>query len=89
MTGKAVKGGGLKAPAAFAKNGAGPAAARRLRHFALAVAPHLPGPDPAACEGCAVSCQSACKTSCTVGNQPCERLEARGGAPERLGRLGR
>ena len=25
-----------------------------------------------ACKECATSCQSACKTSCTVGNQPCE-----------------
>ncbi|MDR0221521.1 MAG: six-cysteine ranthipeptide SCIFF [Lachnospiraceae bacterium] len=25
------------------------------------------------CGECAVSCQSACKTSCTVGNQSCER----------------
>lgn len=24
------------------------------------------------CGECATSCQSACKTSCTVGNQPCE-----------------
>ena len=23
------------------------------------------------CRECAVSCQSACKTSCTVGNQEC------------------
>ena len=23
------------------------------------------------CDKCQVSCQSACKTSCTVGNQPC------------------
>ncbi|HOB91123.1 MAG: six-cysteine ranthipeptide SCIFF [Bacillota bacterium] len=26
---------------------------------------HLP------CHECRTSCQSACKTSCTVGNQPC------------------
>ncbi|HBL36059.1 MAG TPA: six-cysteine peptide SCIFF [Firmicutes bacterium] len=25
------------------------------------------------CGRCANSCQSACKTSCTVGNQVCER----------------
>ena len=25
------------------------------------------------CGKCQVSCQSACKTSCTVGNQSCER----------------
>ncbi len=27
--------------------------------------------DNAACGECQVSCQSACKTSCTVGNQKC------------------
>ncbi|MGI6421411.1 MAG: six-cysteine ranthipeptide SCIFF [Syntrophomonadaceae bacterium] len=25
------------------------------------------------CRECATSCQSACKTSCTVGNQSCKR----------------
>lgn len=25
------------------------------------------------CHECRTSCQSACKTSCTVGNQPCAR----------------
>ncbi len=25
------------------------------------------------CGKCATSCQSACKTSCTVGNQQCEQ----------------
>lgn len=25
------------------------------------------------CGTCQVSCQSACKTSCTVGNQACEK----------------
>lgn len=25
------------------------------------------------CADCATSCQSACKTSCTVGNVPCEK----------------
>ncbi len=25
------------------------------------------------CAKCATSCQSACKTSCTVGNIPCEK----------------
>jgi predicted ribosomally synthesized six-cysteine peptide SCIFF len=25
------------------------------------------------CGECAASCQSACKTSCTVGNQVCEK----------------
>ncbi|MBP5164255.1 MAG: six-cysteine ranthipeptide SCIFF [Lachnospiraceae bacterium] len=26
------------------------------------------------CGECRTSCQSACKTSCTVGNQSCEKL---------------
>jgi predicted ribosomally synthesized six-cysteine peptide SCIFF len=26
------------------------------------------------CGKCRTSCQSACKTSCTVANQPCEAL---------------
>jgi len=28
------------------------------------------------CGKCRASCQSACKTSCTVANQPCERVSA-------------
>lgn len=28
------------------------------------------------CGECPTSCQSACKTSCTVGNQVCEREKA-------------
>lgn len=27
--------------------------------------------NPAGCRECPTSCQSACKTSCTVGNQVC------------------
>ena len=27
------------------------------------------------CGKCRASCQSACKTSCTVANQPCERVQ--------------
>ncbi len=30
------------------------------------------------CGECAASCQSACKTSCTVGNQVCINQETRG-----------
>ncbi len=29
--------------------------------------------ESAGCGHCQVSCQSACKTSCTVGNQVCEK----------------
>jgi predicted ribosomally synthesized six-cysteine peptide SCIFF len=36
----------------------------------LAGAPLRPAAD-ADCDRCQVSCQSACKTSCTVGNQAC------------------
>ncbi len=32
-----------------------------------------PDLDLAKCRDCQVSCQSACKTSCTVGNQPCPK----------------
>jgi len=33
--------------------------------------PHVKGEEE--CADCATSCQSACKTSCTVGNIPCEK----------------
>jgi predicted ribosomally synthesized six-cysteine peptide SCIFF len=33
--------------------------------------PHVEGEEK--CAQCATSCQSACKTSCTVGNIPCEK----------------
>ncbi len=32
-----------------------------------------PEADLAECRDCQVSCQSACKTSCTVGNQRCPK----------------
>jgi predicted ribosomally synthesized six-cysteine peptide SCIFF len=32
-----------------------------------------PDRDLAKCRDCQVSCQSACKTSCTVGNQRCPK----------------
>lgn len=32
-----------------------------------------PDADLAKCRDCQVSCQSACKTSCTVGNQRCPK----------------
>ncbi len=32
-----------------------------------------PEADLAKCRDCQVSCQSACKTSCTVGNQRCPK----------------
>ena len=31
--------------------------------------------EKAGCGECRTSCQSACKTSCTVGNQKCENKE--------------
>jgi len=32
-----------------------------------------PDPELVTCRDCQVSCQSACKTSCTVGNQRCPK----------------
>lgn len=32
--------------------------------------------DGTGCGECPTSCQSACKTSCTVGNQVCEKEKA-------------
>lgn len=37
------------------------------------------------CGECQTSCQSACKTSCTVGNQTCERQDAKVVAGEKTG----
>lgn len=31
--------------------------------------------NPEGCRECPTSCQSACKTSCTVGNQVCHNTE--------------
>lgn len=42
----------------------------RARQVQTVIAGHLF--EGRECDGCAASCQSACKTSCTVGNQPCE-----------------
>lgn len=45
-------------------------------HFKLVVEGRMDGEQGkggADCSLCAVSCQSACKTSCTVGNQTCEK----------------
>lgn len=42
------------------------------KHVRTLVAPALQGTVKyAGCTDCAVSCQSACKTSCTVGNIVC------------------
>ncbi|MEW6031514.1 MAG: six-cysteine ranthipeptide SCIFF [Bacillota bacterium] len=44
------------------------------RHLQLLRAGGLrPDRTLAACRDCQVSCQSACKTSCTVGNQRCPK----------------
>ena len=45
----------------------------KSNHVKTVIPPSLPRrPDEGGCLACHVSCQSACKTSCTVGNQPCE-----------------
>jgi len=49
-------------------------AAKTRRHI-LRVSKASPATDRdlARCRDCEVSCQSACKTSCTVGNQRCPK----------------
>jgi predicted ribosomally synthesized six-cysteine peptide SCIFF len=46
---------------------------KELEHITIISAPwsHVEGEEK--CAQCATSCQSACKTSCTVGNIPCEK----------------
>lgn len=44
------------------------------RHIVTVAAPKLEDTvKTGGCGQCKVSCQSACKTSCTVGNQVCAR----------------
>lgn len=46
------------------------------KHLATVVKPTLKREaDQMNCRECATSCQSACKTSCTVGNQVCRKTE--------------
>lgn len=51
--------------------------AKRLvgKHVRLLFKPFLATPVMADCTKCSVSCQSACKTSLTVGNQSCTAPE--------------
>jgi len=51
-----------------------------MKHVRLLVKPLLATPVLPDCQRCGVSCQSACKTSLTVGNQVCT-------APEKQRRL--
>lgn len=44
------------------------------KHIETVIKPHLQRDLGAInCRECATSCQSACKTSCTVGNQVCKQ----------------
>jgi predicted ribosomally synthesized six-cysteine peptide SCIFF len=44
------------------------------KHIVTVVKPHLVRDlSTMGCRECATSCQSACKTSCTVGNQYCQK----------------
>ncbi|MBC7335733.1 MAG: six-cysteine peptide SCIFF [Clostridia bacterium] len=45
------------------------------RHVRLLFKPFLAKPVLPDCQKCQVSCQSACKTSLTVGNQACTAPE--------------
>ncbi len=46
------------------------------KHLETIVKPTLKRePEQMNCRECATSCQSACKTSCTVGNQVCCKEE--------------
>lgn len=43
-----------------------------MKHITTIIKPNLKrDADHINCRECATSCQSACKTSCTVGNQTC------------------
>ncbi|NLJ72876.1 MAG: six-cysteine peptide SCIFF [Syntrophomonadaceae bacterium] len=42
------------------------------KHIKTIVGPNLKNDKNINCRECATSCQSACKTSCTVGNQVCK-----------------
>lgn len=43
------------------------------KHITTVIKPHLQRDlKKTNCRECATSCQSACKTSCTVGNQHCK-----------------
>ena len=43
------------------------------KHIINVVKPNLKRDGEINCRECATSCQSACKTSCTVGNQICRK----------------
>ncbi len=42
------------------------------KHIITVIKPNLKRGNDINCRECATSCQSACKTSCTVGNQACK-----------------
>ncbi len=45
----------------------------KTEHVKVIQMPWKKSDDEVNCVDCATSCQSACKTSCTVGNIPCEK----------------
>lgn len=50
--------------------------ARELKHIKTILKSQLQKTmEIGGCGECQVSCQSACKTSCTVGNQICEKTD--------------
>ncbi|NLO64360.1 MAG: six-cysteine peptide SCIFF [Clostridiales bacterium] len=48
-----------------------------MRHIATVVKKILVKDHKTGCGECVASCQSACKTSCTVGNQSCVNKDER------------
>ncbi|MGE5380429.1 MAG: six-cysteine ranthipeptide SCIFF [Methylocystaceae bacterium] len=44
-----------------------------MKHVKTLIAATLKQQTDPKCRECATSCQSACKTSCTVGNQVCQK----------------
>lgn len=49
----------------------------KFKHLKLVIEPWEDVDENLDCADCATSCQSACKTSCTVGNIPCEKRKER------------
>lgn len=45
----------------------------KIKHIKIIHKPWDKENDEVHCVNCATSCQSACKTSCTVGNIPCDK----------------
>lgn len=50
---------------------------RKMSHIKVLARPNIRRGDGTGCGECKVSCQSACKTSCTVANQSCRGGETK------------